>query len=98
MGNIRKLNWKRRHIVNIPSNSNETKAKRYNIWVEDSSRSSKFDINSNTVTTINPLDEDPISSKNKDDIVQYLHGGVSATGDKLSMGLVYRVVNCEKVY
>ena len=27
LGDIRKLNWKRRHIVNIPCKSNKTKAK-----------------------------------------------------------------------
>ena len=94
----RKLNWRRRYIVNIPSNSNKTKAKGRNTWVEDALWSRKFDIDSNSVTIINPLDKDPLSPKNNSDIAQYMHGGVSVTGDKLSMGLVYRVVDCEEAY
>ena len=66
LSNSRQLNWKRRHITNIPSKINKTITKWRNTWVEDSSWSNKFDIDSNTVTIINPLDEDPLSPKNKD--------------------------------
>ena len=97
-GDSRKLNWKRRHVVNIPSNINKTKDKGSNTWVGDASWSSNFDIDSNIVTIINLLDEDSFSPKNKDDIAHYLHDDVSVIGDKLSVGLVCRVVDFEYSY
>ena len=98
LGHSQKLNWKRRYIINIPSKINKIKTKGHTTWVEDGSWSRKFDIDSNTVIIINTLDEDPLSHKDRYDLAQYLDGGVSVAGDKLSIGLVYIVVYCEEAY
>ena len=51
-----------------------------------------------SVTIINSKDKDPLSSQNIKELTQYLHGGVSAKGCKLSADLVFRVVDYEAIY
>ena len=67
-------------------------------WCLDPSFSTSYILNSDTVTIINPLDEDPFSPKNVDEYCQYQHGGVKLTGTKLCAGPVFRVVNSEQSY
>ena len=85
IGDTRVLNWGKRNIV---------KSK----WSTDLTFSESYDIDSDTITIINQLDENPCSDKNIKEHAQYQHGGVKVTGEQFTTGLVYRVVNCEKVY
>ena len=67
-------------------------------WCLDPSFSTSYILNSDTVTIINPLDEDPFSSKNVNEYCQYQYGEVKLTGTKLCAGLVFQVVNSEQSY
>ena len=42
--------------------------------------------------------ENPMSDKNKHDMRQYMHGGVNVSGQKFSVGFVFRVVNTTAIY
>ena len=85
LGDDRVLNYKKRRMVNGK-------------WLDDASFSTSFTLSNDTVTIINPKDEDPMCPKNIDEHCQYQHGGVSVTGDKLCAGLVFRVVDSEQSY
>ena len=57
-----------------------------------------FELGTDSLTIIHPNDENPLSDKNKNDMRQYLHGGVNVTGQKFSVGFVFRVVNKTALY
>ena len=90
LGNSRTLKWKSRHI----SKSSIGRS----IWKDDTDSTHIFSLGSDTVTIINPLDENPLNVNNIQRKLQYLHGGVSVTGEKVSVGLVFRVVKSTCVY
>ena len=92
LGDSRTLHWKRRHLIPKLRNSKCGNTKVSNVWHDDPSWEGKFQLDHNTVTVINPGDEDPRSEKNDLMRSQYLHGGVSVTQDKLAYGLVFRKV------
>ena len=66
--------------------------------MDDDDFGTLFDLSNSSVTIINPRDEDPLDSNHDGTYIQYLHGGVSVTGDKLSFGLVFRYVMGEVTY
>ena len=92
LGDTRSLKWKRRHLLPKLQDTKVCKGNTVNVWQEDSSWDAEFELNHNTVTVINPGDENPRSMKNELTRSQYLHGRVSVTGDKLAYGLVFRKV------
>ena len=57
-----------------------------------------FELRTDSLTIIHPNEVNPISDKNKHDMRQYLHGGVNISGQKFSVGFVFRVVNKTTVY
>ena len=57
-----------------------------------------FELGTDTLTIIHPDDEYPLSSKNIKDMKQYLHGGVNVSGERFSIGFVFRVVNHTAMY
>ena len=57
-----------------------------------------FELGTDSLTIIHPNDENPLSDKNKNDMRQYLHGGVNVTGEKFSVGFVFRVVDKTALY
>ena len=57
-----------------------------------------FELGTDSLTIIYPNDENPLSDKYKNDTRQYLHGGVNVTGQKFSVGSVFRVVNKTVLY
>ena len=57
-----------------------------------------FELGTDSLTIIHPNDENPMSDKNKDEMRQYLHGGVNVSGQKLSVGFFFRVVNQTAMY
>ena len=57
-----------------------------------------FELGTDSLTIVNPNDKNPLSDKDKDVMRQYLHGGVNVSGQKLSVGFVFRVVNETAVY
>ena len=88
IGDTRELKWKFRNIL-ISKHGKKT-------WHEMDCPRMLFKLGADTLTIINPKDENPKHSKNKDDMRQYLHGGVNVSGEKFSVGYVFRVVNrCE---
>ena len=93
LGDTGKFRWKRRMITSKHKNNggNIIHVTR-KVWVNDDNWSTSFDLADDTITVINPGDEDPLSSKNKDAFTQYMHGGVSVLGDRLVIGLVFRNV------
>ena len=66
--------------------------------MDNTSFNTSCNLNSDTVTIINPLDEDPLSKKNIWEHAQYQYGGVNVSGRKLSVGLEFRVVDTEESY
>ena len=92
LGDTRTLKWKRRYLLPKLQDEQGSKGSNVNVWQEDSSWDADFELNHNSVTVINPGDENPRSKKNELKRSQYMHGGVSVTGDKLSYGLVFRKV------
>ena len=52
-----------------------------------------FELGTDSLTIIHPNDKNPLCDKNKHDMRQYLYGGVNVTGEKFSVGFVFRVVN-----
>ena len=79
------LNWKQRNSVNSK-------------WSNYLTLSESYDFDSDTITIINQLDENPCSDKNIKEHAQYQHGGVNMSGEKFTAGVVYHVVNCDKSY
>ena len=57
-----------------------------------------FKLGSDTITVINPIDENPCSQKNIGNMRQYMHGGVNVSGEKFSVGFVFRVVSRVGLY
>ena len=92
LGDTRCLKWKRRHLVPKFCNNKIRKQKVLNVWHDDLTWDTMYQLEHNTVTVINPGDENPRSVKNDFTRSQYMHGGVSVTGDKLAYGLVYHKV------
>ena len=95
----RKLRRKRRMIT--PKHKNDGGNIRYvtrKVWVNDDNQSTSFDLADSTVTVINLGDEYPLSSKNKDTFIQYMHGRVSVSDNRLAIGLVFRNVVGEAYY
>ena len=83
VGDNRDLKWKRRRL-----GFERVRTK----WIEDNDFGVTFNLCNSSVTVINPRDEDPLDITHEGKHTQYLHGGVSITGDKLSFGLVFRYV------
>ena len=79
------LHYKSRKIIKNESGRN--------IWVPKDDDKMTFQIGTDTLSIINPLDEDPISEKNKSDMTQYLHGGINVSGENLSVAMVFRIVS-----
>ena len=90
VGDTRYLHWKVRKMGFSASGRN--------IWENATSSKMSFKLGSDTLTIINPDDENPRSSKNKHDMRQYMHGGVNVSGNKFSVGFVFRVVNNSDTY
>ena len=90
LGDSRVLNWHRRTL----SNDNTVR----NHWINDDTFSESFNLDRDTITIVNPLDEDPLSPKNINEQCQYIHGGVNVTGDTLCAGIVLRVVSSLEFY
>jgi len=90
IGSSRMLHYKSRKII-----KNE---RGRNIWVPKDDDKMTFEIGTDTLSIINPLDEDPLSEKNKSDMTQYLHGGINVSGEKLSVAMVYRIVSQTYMY
>ena len=57
-----------------------------------------YNIDSDTLIIINQLDENPCSDKNIKEDIQYQHGGVNMSREKLNTGIVYRFFSCDKSY
>ena len=68
------------------------------IWIDDDDFGATFNVCNSSVTVINPRDEDSLDTTHEGKHSQYLHGGVSVTGDKLSFGFVFRYVMGEVTY
>ena len=90
LGDSRFLNWRRRTL----SNHNNVR----NHWIDDDTFSESFKLDRDTITIVNPLDEDPLSPKNINEQCQYIHGGVNVTGETLCAGIVLRVVSSIELY
>ena len=90
IGDKRRLNWKCRNVV-------KTKHGR-NTWINKKCNKMSFELGTDTLTIIHPDDEYPLSSKNHNDMKQYLHGGVNVSGQRFSIGFVFRVVNHTAMY
>ena len=69
-----------------------------NTWANDPNYDTYFLLTSDSITIINPLDEDLSICKNQKTKCQYQHGCVSVAGDKYSAGLVFRVVKSTELY
>ena len=57
-----------------------------------------FSLGADTITIINPVDENPRSKKNVNMKTQHQHGNVNVSGDKFSMALVFCVCNNTNIY
>ena len=57
-----------------------------------------FEHGTDSLTIIHPNDENPMSDKNKDEMRQYLYGGVNVRCQKISVGFVFRVINQTTMY
>ena len=90
IGDKRRLNWKCRCV------GKSTEGKK--VWQDKLGKKMSFELESDTLTIINPHDENPLSDKNKHDMRQYMHGGVNVSGQKFSVGFVFRVVNTTAMY
>ena len=67
-------------------------------WMDDDDFGTSFDLCNSSVTVINLRDADPLDSTHGVKHIQYIHGSVYITGDKLSFGLVFRYVMGEATY
>ena len=75
IGDKRTLNWKHRHV-----SAND---KGRMVWSQPSSNKLSFELDSDTITIIHPDDENPKRNNNNESMAQYMHGGVSLTGEKI---------------
>ena len=66
--------------------------------MDDDDFGTLFDLCNSSVTVINLRDADPLDSTHGVKHIQYIHGSVYITGDKLSFGLVFRYVMGEATY
>ena len=85
IGHNRSLHWKVRKL----EYSKDGKKR----WQTSSSYKRSFQLGSDTITVIHPDDENPLSTKNSEEMKQYVHGGVNVSGEKFSVGFVFRVVD-----
>ena len=85
VGDERELHWKVRKTALSKSGRN--------VWVMLQNDKMSFKLGPDTLTVIHPDDENPLSPKNCFDMRQYMHGGVNVSGEKFSVGFVFRVVN-----
>ena len=90
IGDKRRLNWKCRNVAKLKCGRNT--------WQKKKCSKMRFELGTDTLTIIHPDDEYPLSSKNVDDMKQYLHGGVNVSGQRFSIGFVFRVVNHTAIY
>ena len=90
MGDSRNLLWERQVLV--VSKHGRKK------WVTDKTFKSLVTLNNMSIIIVNPLDEISTYDHSIGLIVRYRHGGVKVTGNKLSIGFVFRVVNTWAVY
>ena len=89
LGSSRNLKWSRRQM---------TKGAKGNKWQDDKNWSTTYQLSSDSISIGHPDDEDPMSPLNRDNLYQYLHGGVNITDDKFSVGFAFRVVDSIKEY
>ena len=85
IGDTRELHWKVRKTALSKSGRK--------VWKMLQSDEMSFKLGPDTLTLIHPDDENPGSPKNSFDMRQYMHGGVNVSGEKFSVGFVFRVVN-----
>ena len=85
IGDSRHLHWKAR---TVGYNSSGRK-----IWIDSTGQKMCFKLGSDTLTVINPIDENPRFRKVNGEMRQYMHGGVNVSGEHFSVGFVFRVVN-----
>ena len=90
LGDTRCLRWKVRRIGLSQSGRN--------VWENSMCTKMVFKLGSDTLTIINPHDENPHSAKNIHDMRQYMHGGVNVSGETFSVGFVFRVVKNSDTY
>ena len=90
IGDKRRLNWRCRCVAESQSGKK--------VWKKKEGIKMCFELGTDSLTIIHPNDENPLSDKNKNDMRQYLHGGVNVTGQKFSVGFVFRVVNKTALY
>ena len=90
LGDTRELNWRQR--VQSVSKSGRKK------WITTNNCNVVFALASDTLTIINPLDENPKSLKNRQLKTQYQHGNVNVSGEKFSVALVFRVCKNTGIY
>ena len=84
IGDKRILNWRCR---SVSTNENGRK-----VWKQHNDNTLTFELDSDTMTIIHPDDENPRSKSNEKTMSQYMHGGVHLSGEKFSVGFVFRVV------
>ena len=85
IGDVRELHWKVRKAAFSKSGRK--------VWEMLQCDKMSFKLGPDTLTVIHPDDENPCSPKNCIDMRQYMHGGVNVSGEKFSVGFVFRVVN-----
>ena len=67
-------------------------------WVNDDNYKVLFNLDSDSVCVVNPLDQNSSGKTNVDEGSQFQHSGVKLTGEQLSIGFVFRTVNTQNVY
>ena len=90
IGDKRRLDWKCRNVV-------KSKCGR-NTWQKKKCSKMRFELGTDTLIIIHLDDEYPLSSKNINDMKQYLHGGVNVSEERFSIGFVFGVINHTAMY
>ena len=85
LGDERILNWRRRKLI---KNKNGNM-----IWEIDKSWVGSMTMNKYGMVILNPFDEQPHIIDDCGNYYQYQHGDVHISGDSMSIGLVFRVVD-----
>ena len=90
IGDKKRLNWKCRCIEKSTSGKIN--------WQKKACIKMCFELGTDSLTIIHPNDENPMSDKNKNELRQYFHGCVNVSGQKFSVGFIFRVVNQTSMY
>ena len=67
-------------------------------WHDDKEWSDYMTFKSGSIGIINPLDERPAPGDDPTNNVQYLHGGIDESKNKLSMVMTFRVSDFVNIY